>query len=368
MGFQDRRYDDADDSDRSGFGGRFARAMRRIFVEGDDFFSWAVPLFRFRGIDVRIHILYIVFIAAELIWPLQRSAIGYAFAAFSVAVLFLLVLLHEFGHCFAARWVGGEADRIVMWPLGGLAFVKPPHNWKYDLITVLGGPAVNLALIPVLGGALLLAGAGWGAVIYNPFDVRAVWSREWFAYDAAYWKYFLWSAYHANLGLFGFNMLLVMYPMDAGRILQDLLWRKVGYRRSLLISANFGLVMAVIVGTIGFFAASQSKTLLGIALFCGIVCYNERRRAAMLDEASYELGSPRDFGYGPRAPVAGPADPGFRAAAKKQERERSEQAEVDRILAKIAATGMGSLSRSERRTLEQATRRRRGDRDTAARG
>ncbi len=36
-------------------------------------------------------------------------------------LLFVSVLLHEFGHCFAARWVDGDATEIMIWPLGGLA-------------------------------------------------------------------------------------------------------------------------------------------------------------------------------------------------------------------------------------------------------
>lgn len=360
MGWQDRRYDEMDETP----GGRVRRALRRVFVEGDDFFSWSVPLFRAFGISVRIHIFYIVFIIGSLIWPMGRGYLSWdwalASAAFSAGALFLFVLLHEFGHCFACRHVGGEADRIVMWPLGGLAYCRPPHNWKADLITVIGGPAVNLALIPVLGAALLAAGAPWGAVIYNPFDLRGVFSQGWFFYPAAYWKHFLWSAYHMNLVLFGFNMLLVMYPMDAGRILQSLLWRKIGYRRSLLIAANVGLVTAVVVGT--FAMLGGSNILFSIALFCGITCFFERRRAAMIEDEGFDLGSPAAYGYGPRQaePVTrGRADREFEKARKRQQAERDLQAEVDRILDKIKDQGMQSLTRAERRTLEEDTRRKR---------
>lgn len=361
MGWQDRRYEDHEES----FGGRVRRAMRRIFVEGDDFFSWSVPLFTAWGIQVRIHLFYIVMIAGFMIWPVRRDTWGYAFSAFSMATLFVLVLLHEFGHCIACRRVGGEADRILMWPLGGLASCRPPHNWKADIITVIGGPLVNLLLIPVFGGALLAAGAGWGAVIYNPFDIKAVWAQPWFNFPAAYWKYLLWSAYQANLALFAFNMLLVMYPMDAGRILQCLLWSRLGYRKSMLIATNVGLVAAIVVGV--FALMGNSNILFAIALFCGITCFTQRQRVAMLDDETYDVGSPVTYGYGPRSPDA-PAgrarsrpDRAFVAAAKKQERERETQAEEDRILAKIAESGMQSLSRLERKTLEEATRRRRGE-------
>ena len=40
------------------------------------------------------------------------------------------VLLHEFGHVAACRSTGGEADEILMWPLGGLAFTRPVNDFK----------------------------------------------------------------------------------------------------------------------------------------------------------------------------------------------------------------------------------------------
>lgn len=356
MGWQDRRYDEHEET----AGGRFRRAMRRIFVEGDDFFSWSIPLFRVAGIDVRLHLLFLIYIVAELIRSLDRQAEGLLFAAYRLVALFALVLLHEFGHCLACRRVGGEADRILLWPLGGLAFCRPPHDWKANLITTLGGPGVNFVLVPIIGGVLLALKAGWGSVIYNPFDpgFRAL---AWYAYEPAYWKMLLLYLYQINLVLLLFNMLLVMYPMDAGRILQELIWRKAGYRKSLIYATNAGMVMAVVVAVISMVALPDQPMLFGIALFCGITCFVERRRAMLLDE-DFVTGSLAEYGYGPRAaPSRAAPDRKFEAAIRRQKREQEEQAEVDRILAKIAESGMQSLSRLERKTLEEATRRKRDD-------
>lgn len=55
--------------------------------------------------------------------------------------------------------------------------------------------------------------------------------------------------------------------------------------------------------------------------------------------------------------AAHPRAPG-RRELKRRQREADERAEVDRILAKIAATGINSLTRREKRTLQLATRRR----------
>ncbi|MCH7765652.1 MAG: M50 family metallopeptidase [Acidobacteria bacterium] len=59
----------------------------------------------------------------------------------TAAILFVVVLVHEFGHCFGARYTGGEADEILIWPLGGLAYASPPHNAKAHMITTVAGPA-----------------------------------------------------------------------------------------------------------------------------------------------------------------------------------------------------------------------------------
>src|SRR5436190_15736969 len=116
MGFQDRRYD-------AGHG--FGRGMGRRLASG--FFSWSLPLFTvprwvpgLAGIYVRLHILYILVLVSELAGPLmsEGGASWFRFAAASMASLLVIVLLHEFGHCLACRWVGGSAEEVLLWPLG----------------------------------------------------------------------------------------------------------------------------------------------------------------------------------------------------------------------------------------------------------
>src|SRR5205085_318874 len=70
--------------------------------------------------------------------------------------LFVSVLLHEFGHCFGARLVDGEANEVLLWPLGGLANCDVPHTPRANFITAAAGPLVNLLLCVLAGGVLLL--------------------------------------------------------------------------------------------------------------------------------------------------------------------------------------------------------------------
>src|SRR5262245_16632472 len=85
-----------------------------------DPFSWSLSLGRVFGINVRVHVLF-PFVALALILQaaLKKDAVDGAWIDMSVIVglLFVSVLLHEFGHCFAARWVNGDAQEVLIWPL-----------------------------------------------------------------------------------------------------------------------------------------------------------------------------------------------------------------------------------------------------------
>ena len=82
------------------------------------------------------------------------GGIGPGHACRAMAILFVSVLLHEFGHCFAARWIGGEADEILMTPLGGLALADAAAAAAgRAFVTVAGGPLVNVVICLVTGVA-----------------------------------------------------------------------------------------------------------------------------------------------------------------------------------------------------------------------
>jgi Zn-dependent protease len=359
MGLYDRHYHRADDEDDRG--GSLGRAWRRI-TEGESFFSWSLPLFTAFGIRVRVHLIFVLLAVAQLIHSaVRRDVIGVGYTAYAIVALFVLVLLHEFGHCFACRRVGGEADEILMWPLGGLASCSPPHRWGASLVTTLGGPAVNAVLVPVLGLAVLALGLGWNALVFNPFDPGAALRT---AQVTTHAERCVWWLYYVNLLLLLFNMLLPMYPLDAGRIVQEVLWRRLGYERSMWISVNVGLFLAVAVGL--FALLGGGGYLLGVAIFAGITCYQQKRALLF---ARLEDGGVAAGGFGAAWSDGGASGGGrgadessrkYRQALRRQQRERQEQAEVDRILAKIAASGLNSLTRRERRALRRATERKRG--------
>src|SRR6201996_9067812 len=108
----------------------------------------SIHLFRFSGIDVFLHWSWFLVAAYEI----QSRAGSYSSVTWNILeylALFLIVLLHEFGHALACRQVGGRANRIVLWPLGGVAYVDPPPRPGATLWSIAAGPLVNVALLPV---------------------------------------------------------------------------------------------------------------------------------------------------------------------------------------------------------------------------
>ncbi len=383
MGFEDRRYNQNAGNWRAE--PPWKRALRRVFADGDDFFGWGVSIARVWGIDVRVHLFFIVYILIELVTSLvSREHSGLGITAARLGTLFAIVLIHEFGHCFACRWVGGSADRIVLWPLGGLASVAPPRNWKASLITTLGGPAVHLLIAPVLVGVMLLMGAPTSVLVFNPFNASAAAGDFWFAGPHRVLRLLIWSAHLNNAALFLFNMLLVMFPMDAGRVVQELLWSRLGYKRSMEIATTLGLVMAVIVGMVAIVAPSGSglNILLGIAIFGGLTCFTERRRLAMLDDYNSDdpwtgVGSraaatasarDKDFAPGATRGRSARSASGQSGIDSEVTRRQTERAEVDRILEKVGREGLASLTKKERNLLKLATDRQRQQEQRASRG
>ncbi len=82
-------------------------------------------MFRVLGINVYVHWAWI-FVA---IYQIQYRSNAYSSLGWKIAEylsLFLMVLIHEFGHALATRQVGGTANQILLWPFGGVAYVSPP--------------------------------------------------------------------------------------------------------------------------------------------------------------------------------------------------------------------------------------------------
>ena len=189
----------------------------------------SLRLFRFAGIDVFLHWAWFL-VAAFEISNRTRNYSSPVWNVLEYLTLFLIVMVHEFGHALACRQVGGIADRIMLWPLGGVAYVDPPPRPGATLWSIAAGPLVNVALIPVLKLIGISSRSfGWAATMPDAYAfLSAIWFMNW--------------------GLLIFN-LLPIYPLDGGQILRSLLWFPLGRARSLMVATVLGFF-----GIAGFFA------------------------------------------------------------------------------------------------------------------
>jgi len=220
----------------------------------------SIHLFRFRGIDLYLHWSWFLLAVYEI-----RGGMGtYSSVGWNVAeylALFVIVTMHEFGHALACRQVGGRANQIVLWPLGGVAYVDPPPRAGATLWSIAAGPLVNVALIPVL----LVLGTtsrslGWATTLP---DVHLLLRWIW----------------RINLGLLIFNMLPI-YPLDGGQILRSLLWFVLGRARSLVAATIIGFIG--IVGFIGLALWIHSAWFGILALFMLMNCWGGLQHARAL--------------------------------------------------------------------------------------
>jgi len=190
-----------------------------------------IRLFRFAGIDVFLHFTWFL-VAAIFVTDYMRRYQSPVWGVIEYISLFAIVLIHEFGHALACRQVGGVANRIILWPLGGIAFVNPPRRPGAYLWSIAAGPLVNVALIPILAAAGNFVAQSENSL--TPTDAYR------FINDLRY----------INLGLLIFNMLPV-FPLDGGQIVRGLLWFPFGEIRSLQIASVIGLVGGALIGIIG---------------------------------------------------------------------------------------------------------------------
>src|SRR5690242_8974262 len=92
-----------------------------------DFFSYCpISLGRWYGTPVRVHILFALFIPLTLLNAALAKGHPVAQTAAWLALLFAVVLLHEFGHAAMALWLGGEPEEVRLWPLGNWSMPTPP--------------------------------------------------------------------------------------------------------------------------------------------------------------------------------------------------------------------------------------------------
>ena len=330
-----------------------------------NFLNGSFRVGRLFGITVRVHILFVLWIAFRLL----SAPADWQFEAAFLGLLFGIVLVHEFGHCFGARTVGGDAENILMWPLGGLAYAHAPMTPWAQFVTVASGPLVNV-LFCILSGAVMVAMAGTIKVLgLSPFAAVKFGA---FPLGTPGWIWYVAIFYSVNYFLLALN-LLPIYPLDGGQLFQCILWPFVGLQQAMTIACQVGLVGCIGFGLWGL--SGGGGMLIFIAMFGGFTCWQRLKmlKYGMIVDESIKYAPYREYnsnrGQGffakifklKRRPKANSEDfnnPNPGAWDRKIKKEYKLEDDLNRILKKVSEQGLNSLSYIERQTLQKATRER----------
>lgn len=199
---------------------------------------------------MKIHVTFLLLLVwFGWIFGEEAGLAGAATGVGFILLLFLCVLLHEFGHAFAARAFGIRTPDITLLPIGGVARLeRMPDKPVQELIVAVAGPAVNV----VIAGVLFV----FVAAKFRMSDLNEL--------DQAGGSLAV-KLLSVNVMLVAFNA-IPAFPMDGGRVLRALLAMKLDYVQATTIAARVGQVLAVGFAAAGFLQIG-SPMLVFIAVF-----------------------------------------------------------------------------------------------------
>ena len=334
---------------------------------------WSFPLFRIFGIPVRMHWLLLILIAGQIIRGWTRSgAWGLEWTSITMLILFLSILFHELAHCWMGIRLGGHAESILLWPLGGVAMIE--HDGRpRDQLRISGiGPISSFVFALLCAGALLATGARWSWTYFNLWDS---WWPVALGDDTSealfHTRGFLLHAVRLNVLMGLFNLLIPAYPLDGAKVLFSWLTIRTNRERaaSLVVATSFPIGLAMTIWGV----AQQEFNLLLIGIWVLVEAFQMRRLLRMGEISAHPAFASHapefqymDKPYRPER-VREPKKPGWfarwrqnraRAALDREsQREEADRARVDAILDKVSREGIGSLTPEEKRVLDEASRR-----------
>jgi Zn-dependent protease len=218
--------------------------------------GWSIKLFDVGGTAVRIHLTFFLLLAwiAAIHWTRGGAPEAIDGELFIVA-LFVCVVLHEFGHVFAARRHGIHTSDVTLLPIGGVASLeRMPEKPGQEIVVALAGPAVNVVIALVL---TFLLGA--------QFDLSQMAQLEQAQTSL------IGRIAAANVMLCVFN-LIPAFPMDGGRVLRAVLAIGMGYTRATRVAASIGQGLAVLLGFLGLLG---NPLLVLVAVFIFLAASGE---------------------------------------------------------------------------------------------
>jgi Zn-dependent protease len=376
--------------------------------------TWGLPLFRLFGVRVKVHILFLLVVIGLILRMALAEAQAIAWTdllLFWGVLLFVIVLIHEYGHVFAVRSVGGDAREVMLWPLGGFASVDVPWNPRAHLISAAGGPLANAILCLVIALVILAAGY-WPNLdpFSNPFVAELKSYRDGRIYTSQYglrfypsengameesplrpwergmfhefemvprvkmeraiaptWIVWLHRAFYLSWLLLLFN-LIPAYPLDGGRMLQSIVWSRSDYEQGATMAGYSGFVMGALFLILAITINESLLLALSIFMFFEawrLMCWEPEARGAFGYDFSAGYSSLPFDEENETQPVRKSWWQRWREARQARRRKREQEqlardeARMDELLDKIARCGKEALTEEERRFLERMSARKR---------
>jgi Zn-dependent protease/CBS domain-containing protein len=225
--------------------------------------KWSWKIARIAGIDVYMHATFLLLIGWVALshWFANEQWSAVLSGVVFIGLLFMFVVMHEYGHALTARRYGIKTRDITLYPIGGVARLeRMPDKPIEELWVALAGPAVNLAAAAVLFAYLVMTST------FAPITGLSVTTGS-----------LIERLMMVNVLLLLFN-LIPAFPMDGGRVLRALLAMNMEYTHATQVAANVGQGIAFLFGFVGLFT---DPFLLFIAFFVWIGAAQEASMVQM---------------------------------------------------------------------------------------
>lgn len=194
---------------------------------------WSFAVGRLLGIQIRIHISFVLIVLIFLVASQDPEGPTPASAMIWLAVIFTCITAHELSHSIVARRRGVGVRAIMLLPIGGVSQLESlPQSPADELAISIAGPLTSLA---IAGVAAALAVAGSDPLLPVNFVSSALLPRvAWF---------------NLLIGLFN---LLPAFPLDGGRVFRSLLERRMDLEAATRLASTAGRALAGAMVVAGF--------------------------------------------------------------------------------------------------------------------
>jgi len=224
--------------------------------------SWSIKLFRVRGIEIKVHLTFVlILIWAAVRWgvTMKGGTTGALYGVLVILLLFACVTVHELAHSLTAMRFGVKVRDITLLPIGGISQMEEmPHKPSEELRMSLAGPLSNFIIAAIL---LLLS-----IPLNFPAEVSS--GRMGQVLGSVSWGGLLAYLITANIMLGLFN-LLPAFPMDGGRVLRSLLAMRMDHAKATAKAAAAGQGLAWLMGLVGVLSGAWTLVIIAVFIYLG---------------------------------------------------------------------------------------------------